>query len=341
MEDDRRIAVIGAGSWGTALAKVLGEQGHSVVLWAREPEIVECINTDRHNPLFLTEAELPASVGAVDDLEEATADAHVILNAVPTQFIRSVYGAGSRRLSNASIVVTASKGVEADSHLLPHEILSELGASADGIVALSGPSFAHEVGAGLPTAVVAAGSDRQRTLMVRDLFSTRRFRVYSSGDIVGVELGGALKNVIAIAAGVVDGLGVGLNARAAIVTRGLAEITRLGVAVGGEPQTFAGLSGLGDLLLTCTGGQSRNHTVGVELGRGRSWTEISAEMREVAEGVPTSRSARELGNKVGIELPITENVYLMLYEEKDPAEAIFDLTSRSLKDEHDPVVSDS
>jgi glycerol-3-phosphate dehydrogenase (NAD(P)+) len=330
-----RIAVVGAGSWGTALAKLFAEKGVPTTLWAREHEVVDGIGAHHRNPLFLSDVDLPPALRATADVAEAVTGADVVVNAVPTQHIRAVFSDLGPALDRATVVVTASKGIEAESLRLPHEILIELGAGAEKVVALSGPSFALEVAARLPTAVVAAGSGRESTLLVRDLMATDRFRVYSAGDITGVELGGALKNVVAIAAGVVDGLEFGNNARAAVITRGLAEITRLGVARGANPQTFAGLSGMGDLVLTCTGPLSRNRSVGLALGGGRTWDEISAEMHEVAEGVHTSRSARELGFTVDVDMPITEQVCELLFEGKDPAGAVLDLTGRDLRDEHE------
>jgi glycerol-3-phosphate dehydrogenase (NAD(P)+) len=218
---------------------------------------------------------------------------------------------------------------------MPHEILVDLGAAVEHIVVVSGPSFARGVAEGRPTAVVAAGADDDRTRRVQELLSGERFRVYTSDDVVGVEIGGALKNVVALAAGVSDGLGLGDNARAAIITRGLAEITRLGVALGGHPATFAGLSGVGDLVLTCAGGLSRNRSVGLALGAGGTLAEITSEMHEVAEGVPTCRSARDLAQRVGVELPITEQMYLVLYDGKSPRDALRDLLERNLRHERE------
>ncbi len=329
----RSIAVIGAGSWGTALAKLLAEQGLPTVLWAYEPEVVHGIRAQHRNPLFLGDVDLPESLAATDELAEALAGAEAVVNAVPTQLIRRVFAEHAALLANVPMVVTVSKGIEAGTLQTPQQILVDLGVPGDRVVALSGPSFAREVAARLPTAVVVAGLDRQRTLEARDLFSTERFRVYSSDDVVSVELGGALKNVVAIAAGVAHGLSFGHNTHAAIVTRGLAEITRLGVAQGGNPMTFAGLSGMGDLVLTCTGDLSRNRSVGVALGQGRSLEQISAKMNEVAEGVHTSQSARDLGSRAGVEMPITEQVCLMLFEGKHPADAVLSLTERDLRDE--------
>ncbi len=329
----RRIAVIGAGSWGTSLAKLLAEQGLPTVLWAYEPEVVHGIGAQHRNPLFLGDVDLPESLTATGDLAEALTDPDAVVSAVPTQLIRQVFADHTTLLARAPIVVTVSKGIEAGTLQTPQQILVDMGVPADRVVALSGPSFAREVAARLPTAVVVAGVDRQRTLDARDLFSTDRFRVYSSDDVISVELGGALKNVVAIAAGVAHGLSFGHNTHAAIVTRGLAEITRLGVAQGGDPLTFAGLSGMGDLVLTCTGDLSRNRSVGVAIGQGRSLEQISAQMHEVAEGVHTSLSARDLGSRAGVEMPITEQVCEMLFEGKQPADAVLSLTERDLRDE--------
>ena len=231
------------------------------------------------------------------------------------------------------LVVTVSKGIELDTLLTPSEILRDLGVAPARVVALSGPSFAAEVAAGLPTAIVAAGADHTEVCRVRDLFSTSSFRVYSSGDIVSAELGGALKNVIAIAVGISDGLGLGRNTRAALITRGLAEITRLGASRGGDPLTFAGLSGMGDLVLTCTGDLSRNRMVGLAIGEGRPLTEVLAGMDEVTEGVVTCLSARDLAVRAGVEMPITHEVCAVLHEDKDPSQALLDLTSRELREE--------
>ncbi len=331
----QRVAVIGAGAWGTALAKLLADQSVPTTIWAREPEVAEGIELGHHNPLFLTDVELPPTLHATADLEAALAGADIVVNVVPTQHVRGVFEGFSAHLARAAVVVTAAKGIEVESMRTPVQILGELGAPAERIVALSGPSFAREVAAGLPTAVTAAGIDRGRAVLVRELFSTDRFRVYSSDDVVGVEIGGAFKNVVAIAAGIADGLEFGHNSRAALITRGLAEIARLGVAMGGNPLTFAGLSGMGDLVLTCTGGLSRNRSVGVALGQGRTWQQISAEMTEVAEGVHTSRSAHEIGRTVGVEMPIAEQVYDVLFAGKDAATAVRELTGRTLRDERE------
>lgn len=332
--DQPRIGVIGAGSWGTSLAAHLARQGLTTTMWAREPEVVAGIADAHRNPLFLTDVDLPASLAVSGDLDRVVAGADVVVSAVPVQHLRATMS-GVTALADVDVVVTVSKGIEAGTLATPHTILAEVGVAPERVVALSGPSFAKEVAAGKPTAVVAAGVDADRTRRVQELFATDRFRTYASDDIVGVELGGALKNVIALAAGTGDGMELGENGRAAIITRGLAELTRLGVAMGGHPATFAGLSGVGDLVLTCAGGLSRNRQVGLAIGRGRKLTDIRAEMHEVAEGVPTCRSARELAGRVGVEMPITEQMYLLLYEDKDPADAMRDLLVRDLRHERD------
>jgi glycerol-3-phosphate dehydrogenase (NAD(P)+) len=329
--------VAGGGSWGSALAALLSRQGVSTVLWAREPEVVDGVNDDNENPLFLAGIPLPASLIATPDLDEALVEAEVVVNAVPTQFIRSVFASHADLLARVSLLVSVSKGVEVGTLLTPSEIFADIasGTVAEGLVALSGPSFADEVARGTPTAVVAASRVPENARRARDLFSSEAFRAYSSDDLIGVEMGGALKNVMAIAAGIADGLGTGLNTRAAVITRGLAELARLGVAKGGHALTFAGLSGIGDLVLTCTGDLSRNRRVGLEIGKGRTLEEITAETHTVAEGVKTTLAARDLAHRLGVEMPITEQVYLTLYEKKDPRQVMKDLMTRQLRDERE------
>jgi glycerol-3-phosphate dehydrogenase (NAD(P)+) len=332
--DDRRpTAVIGAGAWGTALARLLADQGVPTLIWAREPEVINDIRTIHENRTFLAGIDLGPDLEATGDLDEVFARSEIIVNAVPTQYMRSVLQRAARALRETDLVVTVSKGIELDTLLAPHEILVELGVPHERVVVLSGPSFAAEVASGQPTAVVAAGSDPVRVQRVRALFATGSFRVYSSNDIASAELGGALKNVIAIAVGISDGLGFGRNARAALITRGLSEITRLGAARGGDPMTFAGLSGMGDLVLTCTGDLSRNRSLGLAIGQGRRLEDILAEMDEVVEGVVTSRSALQLAARVGVEMPITSQVCAILHEGKEPRQAVLELISRELRDE--------
>lgn len=313
-----------------------------VHLWAREPEIVAGIERDHRNPLFLDEVLLHPSLRAVADLDEALQDLDLLVTAVPTQFLRQVFSATRVDLAGLPPLVSLSKGIEYDTLMTPSAVLIDLGAVSERIVALSGPSFARDVAAGLPTAVVAAGPDAETTRWVRDRVSSPRFRVYSSDDRRGVEVGGALKNVVAIAAGIVDGLGLGDNARAAVITRGLAEITRLGAALGGHAQTFSGLSGVGDVVLTCAGTQSRNHRVGAAIGRGRPPDEVLDGMHEVAEGVRTALAARRLSREHGVEMPITEQVCAVVHEGKDPRAALADLTARDPRDEREtPATTES
>jgi glycerol-3-phosphate dehydrogenase (NAD(P)+) len=333
VDDRQRTAVIGAGAWGTALARLLANQGVPTLIWAREPEVVDDIRSIHENRTFLAGIDLGPDLEATGDLHEAFERSDIIVNAVPTQHMRSVLQRAGGALRKTGLVISVSKGIELDTLLTPHEILAELGVPVQRVVALSGPSFAAEVASGQPTAVVAAGSDRTRVQHVRTMFATGTFRVYSSHDIISAEFGGALKNVIAIAVGISDGLGFGRNTRAALITRGLSEITRLGVARGGDPMTFAGLSGMGDLVLTCTGDLSRNRSVGLAIGQGRPLAEILAEMDEVVEGVVTSRSAHQLAARVGVEMPITAQVCAVLHEGKEPRQAVLDLISRELRDE--------
>ncbi len=338
MTELARTCVVGAGSWGTALANLLAHKGVPTTIWAREPDVVDGINMRRENTVFLPGIKLAESLRAVSDLRDGLTAAEVIVNAVPTQFIRNTYAPLAASFGAAQRLVTVSKGIEVGTLLTPGEIFGDVigGAIAGGITTLSGPSFAREVAAEHPTAVVAASIVARHARDVRDLFATPRFRVYSSDDVLSVELGGALKNVIAIAAGIVEGLRYGSNTMAALITRGLAEVTRLGVARGGNPLTFAGLSGMGDLVLTCTGSLSRNRTVGEQLGRGKRLEEILAEMDMVAEGVKTTQAAHALATRLGVDMPITEQVYRVLYEDKDPEVVAVELMTRELRDEREP-----
>ncbi len=334
MTDDIAAVVVGAGAWGTALAKHLAELGVPTTLWAREPEVVDAIAAGRENPIFLPGVALPATLEVTGDLKACLETADIVVSAVPTQYVRSVFAGHDAALQRA-VVVSISKGIEVNTLQTPTEILAEVAEGLLAPVAMSGPSFAKEMAAGHPTAVVAASRSAHNARLVRDLFSTNAFRVYSSDDVVAVELGGALKNVIAVAAGICAGLGFGHNSTAALITRGLAEITRLGVARGGDPFTFAGLSGMGDLILTCTGGLSRNRAVGIEIGKGRKLADILGETQTVAEGVRTTQAARALAAAEGVEMPITEQIYQILYEDKDPRTAVFELMGRVLRDEKD------
>ncbi len=334
---ETRVGVVGAGSWGTALAKLLSDQGITTTIWAREPEVVADIAERGENRAFLPGFPLVPSLRATGDLEEAVDGAGVIVSAVPTPFVRGVFGTVAPNLPAGTILVSVSKGIEIDTLLTPSEIFAELapGPLADGVVCLSGPSFAREVAAGHPTAVVGASHSPGNARVVQALFSNTGFRVYTSDDVISVEYGGALKNIIAIAAGIAEGLEFGHNTVAALITRGLAEITRLGVARGGHPLTFAGLSGLGDLVLTCTGDLSRNRAVGIEIGRGRTLDEIVGSMNMVAEGVKTTRAAVQLAAEIDVEMPITEQIHRILYEDKDARQVVLELMGRQLRRERE------
>lgn len=335
-----KIAVIGAGSWGTALTKPLGDLGQAVTLWAHRKEHVAELKDTRQNPTYLPGFTLPDTVTPVADLQDAVADHTIVIMVVPSHVFREVFTRAAPHLSNDVCVVSASKGIENDSLLTMTQVMEDILSSSaatggknirTGV--LSGPSFAKEVAVGLPTAVTVASRNMEDAVLVQRALSTHLFRVYAATDVIGLELGGALKNIVAIGAGICDGLGYGTNTRAALITRGLAEITRLGVSMGADPLTFSGLGGLGDLVLTCTGDLSRNRTVGLQLGQGKPLAAILAEMKMVAEGVKTTRSAWHLARKVGVEMPILEQVYQVLYEDKPCRDAVRDLLARSLKEE--------
>ncbi|KYF90467.1 glycerol-3-phosphate dehydrogenase [Sorangium cellulosum] len=326
------VAVIGAGAWGTALAKLLADKGNPTALWAHQGELAERIGRERQNQRYLPGVELPESLRATSDLEDALRGAELVVVVVPSHALREVVREAGRHIPPDALVCSATKGIENDSLMLMSEVLvDELGRAAEPRLSyLSGPSFAREVAAGQPTTVVVAGRSERETHAVQRLLATDRFRVYWSDDVVGVEVGGALKNVVAIAAGIGDGLGLGHNARAGLITRGLAEMARMAAAKGANLLTLAGLSGMGDLVLTCTGELSRNRTVGFEMGRGRKLDEILAGLGHVAEGVKTAKSAYELANKLGVSAPISVEVYRMLYEGKPPQQAVVDLMTRAL-----------
>jgi glycerol-3-phosphate dehydrogenase (NAD(P)+) len=335
-----RIAVIGAGAWGTAIAIVLGRRGgQDVHLWAHEVEVCDSINSRHVNELFLEGCPIPEIVAATNSLEQALQGAEIIVSVMPSHHTRGVFTAMLPYLSGSELFVSATKGIENETLLRMSEVIVDVlqaqRRAVPRIAALSGPTFAKEVALSQPTALTVASNDKELGSVVQREFSDPRFRVYTNDDVVGVELGGSLKNIVAIAAGVCDGLDLGNNAVAALITRGLAEITRLTVACGGRPETMAGLAGLGDLVLTCTGGLSRNRTVGVELGRGRKLNDIIAGMHGmVAEGVLTTNAAIGLARRVGVEMPITEQMHAILQENKSPHEAIRDLMGRPSTSEH-------
>ena len=325
------IAVIGSGSWGTTLANLLAEKGYDVSLWAFEKELADEINRTGINSTYLKGIPLSNNIEATSTFKDAVKTARYILNVVPTQFTRAVFKDGVRFIHDKAQIISASKGIEHETLMTVSSILEEL--TGRQIAVLSGPSFAEEVVKKLPTAVTMAARDRDAALILQDVFNTDYFRVYTNTDVLGVELGGALKNVMAIASGISDGLGHGTSTRAALITRGLAEMVRLGVAAGAQEKTFSGLSGLGDLVLTCTGTLSRNYTVGFRLGRGEKLKDILASMKMVAEGVATSKSAFELSQKHGVEMPIVRQIYQVINEDKNPVEAVQELMTRSLKAE--------
>jgi glycerol-3-phosphate dehydrogenase (NAD(P)+) len=334
MSGPLRAAVVGAGAWGTALAMVLREKGHDVRIWSYEPEVAASINERLRNP-YLEEVVLPEGLRAESDLASAVRDAELVLSVSPSQVVRAVMTEAAPHVSRDVLLVSASKGIELGSLLRMDQVLSEvLGPERmERFCVLSGPSFAHEVAERAPTAVVVASGGEEVALRAQEAFQTPWFRVYTNLDVVGVELGGALKNVVALAAGVAAGLGYAHNTAAALVTRGLAEMSRLGVAMGARPATFYGLAGMGDLVLTCTGALSRNRTVGYRLGQGESLTSILDDMTAVAEGVKTARAVHELARRHGVEMPIAEQVYAIVEEGRSPDEALRALMLRDPKPE--------
>jgi len=313
----------------------LARLGHAVRLWAYEAEVAEGIRARHENELFLPGIQLPESLVVTNDLEEALEGAAIVVTAMPTHVCRALYEQMLPHLNPVMTFVSATKGLETDRLLRISEVIGEvLGPKfPPRLAVLSGPSFAREVACGQPTAIVVASEDRPTARLVQKEFSSQSLRLYTSGDVVGVELGGAVKNVIALAAGVVEGLGLGANPRAALITRGLAEMTRLACACGAQRETLGGLAGMGDLVLTCTGALSRNHQVGIELGKGRKLAEIIGSMRTVAEGVITTQATVALAARHGVEMPITRQVHRILEGEVSPRDAIRELMERSLKDE--------
>jgi glycerol-3-phosphate dehydrogenase (NAD(P)+) len=332
-----RIGVVGGGSWGTALADLLATKGFHIDFWVFENEVREQIETLRENRLFLPGFTLSKNLRPTRDLAETVREKDLVLIVVPSHVMREVSSGMSPFIAPETILVSASKGIENETHLTMSGILSETvpHLSDYRLAALSGPTFAKEVARKSPSVITAAAVDKTVAAYVQHVFATPYFRVYTSDDRMGVELGGSVKNVIAIAAGIIDGLGLGLNTRAALITRGLAEIRRLGVRMGANPRTFTGSAGIGDLVLTCTGDLSRNHTVGKKIGEGMILEDILAEMRMVAEGVKTAKSVYNLSRRVGVEMPISQEIYRILYEHASPKEALRRLMTRDLKQELD------
>lgn len=331
----KHIAIIGAGSYGTALALVAARSGHTVRLWAHDPEVAQIIAAQRQNQVYLPGFELPENTHPTHDLNEALQNAEVVITAIPSHVCREVYAYMLPFLRAEMIFVSATKGIEIHTQMRMEEVVRDVLQSnfSPRYVTLSGPSFALEVAQNQPSAIVAASSDIEAAKAVQAALSSTTFRVYTNTDVIGVEIGGAVKNVMAIATGVVNGLGLGYNSVTALITRGLAEMTRLAVKLGGRGETLAGLAGMGDLVLTCLGNLSRNRQLGVELGRGRTLEQIISETRQVAEGVKTAKATHELAQRIGVEMPITEGVYQMLYEDKTPQQLLQELMDRPLKGE--------
>lgn len=327
-----KIAIIGAGGWGTAVAKVLSENNHKVTIWTHETDVIEELNSSRSNSKYLPGIQIGHEIKATDN-PDAIKRCDLYVLAIPTQYIRPVFKQYQFPIKD-KILVNLSKGIEKNTLMRVSEILNDVaGINGNQYVILTGPSHAEEVSRKTPTTIVAASDIIENARLIQDIFTNSYFRVYTSDDVIGCEMGGALKNVIAIAAGIIDGLGIGDNTKAALITRGLAGMTRLGVALGAKPNTFFGLSGIGDLIVTCSSKLSRNRYVGEQIGKGRLLKDILKEMKMVAEGVETTISVHQLGGKHQVELPITEQVYKILFEDVNPRTALANLMTRETKHE--------
>lgn len=335
-DHDKEIAIIGAGGWGTALALLLSRKGYRIRLWVYEPELVDIIEKTRQNAYFLPGYTLPDTITPHHSIQSVLIDIDFIILVTPSQMVRNVLLQALPYIQPNAMIVSASKGIENGTLLRISQVVDEIVSPHVPITytVISGPTFAKGVAGGLPTTAVVAGENPDKAKFVQTVFNHSSFRVYVNSDVIGVELGGAIKNVIAIAAGIVAGLELGSNTRAALITRGLWEITRLGVALGAKPITFQGLSGMGDLVLTCDGTDSRNFQVGYRIGRGETLDDIQTSTRTIAEGVKTTLSVRELANRHHVEMPISEQVYQTLYHGKSPRQAVMDLMTRTLKSEH-------
>mmetsp|Transcript_23494 Transcript_23494/g.11297 ORF Transcript_23494/g.11297 Transcript_23494/m.11297 type:complete len:349 (+) Transcript_23494:1080-2126(+) len=332
-----RIGIVGAGGWGTALANLLAYKGYKIDLWAYEKDVVDQIEKNRENKEFLPGMALSENIQASNDIKKVVSGKILVLIAVPSTFIRSVGKQMADSLLRETLIVNASKGIESKTCLTMSDVLKQVlpEVSKNQFAVISGPSFAKEVAKRIPTAITVAANSQDVAIKIQHIFADSYFRVYTSDDVIGVELGGAIKNVIAIASGISDGMNLGLNARAALVTRGLTEIRRLGLKMGASAITFTGLAVIGDLILTCTGNLSRNHTVGKKLGEGKKLDDILAGMKMIAEGVENTRSVYELSNKLEVKMPICNLVYRILYEGMSPQKAIKELMQRDLKCEFD------
>ncbi len=336
-ETSMAIGVVGAGSWGTALANLLAAKGLSVDHWVYEPEVLAEMVEHKENRRFLPGVTLADTLHPSGDLESVVAGKDLVLVVTPSHVTRQTIQRCGQAIGSDTIVVSASKGIENQTYLTMSGVLAEVipGLTADRLAVLTGPSFAKEVARKMATVVTVASSDAATAALVQQTFATPYFRVYTIDDVIGAELGAAVKNVIAIAAGVIDGLGLGLNTRAALITRGLVEIRRLGLAMGAQPRTFTGLAGAGDLILTCTGDLSRNHTIGKQIGEGSKLKDLLAKMHMVAEGVKTAKSVYNLSRKMDVEMPISHAIYHVLYDDLDPRTALYQLMTRDLKQELD------
>jgi glycerol-3-phosphate dehydrogenase (NAD(P)+) len=326
------MTVIGAGSWGTALAILLAREGHSTILWGRDPEQIEAMRTTRHNQRYLPDAPFPASLEVTTNLETGLGQTRDVLIAVPSHAFRATLESIRGYLVPQARIAWATKGFETASGKLPHQVVREVLGARPGAV-LSGPTFAKEVGAGLPTAMTVASEDEQFAKELALNLSGPRFRAYTQTDILGVEVGGAVKNVIAIGSGIADGMGFGANTRVALITRGLAEMMRLGVKLGASRETFMGLAGLGDLVLTCTDDQSRNRRFGMALGRGESPQQAQSAIHQVVEGVPAARAVCDVARRVEVEMPICQEIFRIMYEDKPVREAVQALMAREVRSE--------
>jgi len=326
-----KISVIGAGAWGTTLSILAAENGHSPLIWSFEEDVAKSINGMRENKKYLNGFQLPQNIDATTDLKKA-AENDILLFVTPSQYLRKTLKNISKFVKKEAIIISAVKGIEIETQKIMTDVIKDE-LPCKNIAVISGPNISKEIARGLPAAAVVASNDIETAKLIQKILNSSRFRVYTNTDVIGVELGGALKNIIAIAAGVADGLMLGNNAKSALMVRGIAEITRLGVAMGGKSDTFSGLSGIGDMMTTCISPLSRNYQVGMEIAKGRRVNDIITKMYDVAEGVPTSKAVREISRKLNIEMPITEEVYAVLYEGKDPFKAISSLMQRELKNE--------
>lgn len=335
MSKPLNISVLGAGSWGTALAKLLAEKGHNVRLWANEPEVAEGINKSHRNPIYLREFELPKNIQATNDLKDSLKDVDIVVSVIPSHALRSVMTQAKKFVPAEAVIVSCTKGLEILTGKMVSDILFETLSHIEKrrFTFLSGPSFAVEVAKGLPTTVVIAGIDLKITTIVQDAFRTKHFLTFTHNDIVGTELGGAIKNVIAIATGISDGLGFGCNSRAALITRGLYEMIKIGKALGANPLTFTGLAGMGDMILTCTSSDSRNYRLGYQIGQGKKLELILGETKMVAEGIKTAKAIFKITSDLKINAPICTEMYNILYNNKSPLDAANDLTNMELHEE--------